>query len=167
MTDLQSRVAIDDLLTRYATAIDGHRWDLLDGVFVPEAHIDYRSSCGIAGSYPEVKAWLAEVLPAMFEATQHMVLNREIHIDGDWAVSRAMFLNPNRLRVRGELRHFTCGGCYHDRLERRSEGWRIVRRIEDTVWWQDPIPGLPEVPPGIPGDVELDPVAPPPEHRPW
>jgi 3-phenylpropionate/cinnamic acid dioxygenase small subunit len=156
MSDLSDRLEIDDLLTRYATAIDGARWDLLDTVFARDAHVDYRAACGIAGSFPEVKAWLADVLPTMFEATQHLVANREIKVSGDKAVARSMFLNPNRLRAEGEVRHFTCGGYYHDRLERRSEGWRIVRRIEDTVWWQDPFPGLPPVPPGVADDVVLD-----------
>ncbi len=125
-------------------------------MFTPDAHLDYRAACGIAGPYPEVKAWLAGTLPAMFEATQHLVVNREITVDGDRARSRAAFLNPNRLRVDGVVRVFTCGGSYHDRLERRPEGWRIVRRVEDTLWWTDPIPGLPDVPPGLPPDVVLD-----------
>lgn len=153
---LEDRSSIDDLLTRYATAIDSRRWDLLDSVFAPDAQLDYRAACGIAGSYPEVKAWLAAVLPSMFEATQHLVANREIRVDADVAQARSMFYNPNRMRIDGELHHFTCGGYYYDRLQRRAEGWRIVRRIEDTIWWTDPIPGLPEVPPGIGEEVDLD-----------
>jgi hypothetical protein len=156
ITRIEDHREIDDLLTRYATAIDGRRWDLLDVVFAPDAHLDYRAAVGIAGSYPQVRAWLSEVLPALFEATQHLVANREIHIDGDRAIARSMFFNPNRMQIDGELRHFICCGYYHDRLERREEGWRIVRRIEDTVWWQNPLPGLPPAPPGIADDVELD-----------
>ena len=91
-----------------------------------------------------------------FEVTQHLVGNREVHLDGDRATSRSMFINPNRMRIDGEVRHFVCGGYYHDRLERRPEGWRIVRRIEDTLWWQDPMPGLPDVPPGLAPNVTLD-----------
>ena len=159
MTELDalfSRLETDDLLTRYATAIDSRDWDLLDEVFAPDAELDYRAACGIAGTYPEIKAWFAEVLPSLFEATQHFVVNRDVRIDGDTAAARSMFFNPNRMRVDGELRHFMCGGYYHDRLERRPEGWRIVRRVEDTTWWIDRPPGLPPVPPGVAADVPLD-----------
>lgn len=156
MSEVQDRLEIDDLLSRYARAIDTQRWDLLDTVFAPDAQLDYRAACGIAGPYPEVKRWLAEVLPSMFEAYQHHVTNREIRIDGDRAKARSLFLNPNQFRLAGEVVIFTCGGSYHDRLERRVDGWRIVRRIEDTSWWSNPVPGLPDVPPGVPDDVDLD-----------
>jgi 3-phenylpropionate/cinnamic acid dioxygenase small subunit len=153
--DVASRLEIDDVLTRYATAIDGRDWDLLDTVFASDAHLDYRAAAGIEGAYPEVKAWLAEVLPALFEVTQHFVGNRDIRCDGEVASARSMFLNPNRLRSDGEVRHFTCGGYYLDALERRGDGWRIVHRVEDTCWWENPFPGLPVVPPGIGSDVSL------------
>jgi hypothetical protein len=153
MTDLQTvldRLEIDDLLTRYATAIDGRDWDLLDTVFTPDAHLDYRTAAGIDGSFPEVKAWLAEVLPSLFEVTQHLVANRVIQIDGDRATARSMFLNPNRHKEGDGYRHFICGGYYDDELARRPEGWRITRRVEDMTWWRDQLPGLPDVPPGLP-----------------
>ena len=60
---VEARIDIDDLLTRYATAIDGRDWGLLDTVFIPDAHLDYRSAGGVAGDYPAVRAWLTEVLP--------------------------------------------------------------------------------------------------------
>src|SRR5664279_4529023 len=38
------RIGMDDLHTRYATAIDSLDWELLDAVFTNDAPIDYRSS---------------------------------------------------------------------------------------------------------------------------
>jgi 3-phenylpropionate/cinnamic acid dioxygenase small subunit len=146
---ISAHMEIDSLLTRYATAIDGHDWDLLDTVFAPDAHLDYRSAGGIAGDYPQVKKWLAEVLPAVFEVTQHLVANRDIRIDGDRATARSMIFNPNRYRVNGEVRHFICGGYYRDELRRLPQGWRIVRRVEDLQWWENQMPGLPDVPPPV------------------
>jgi hypothetical protein len=157
MTDLDalvSRLEIDDLLTRYSTAIDSGKWDLLDEVFSADAHIDYRSAGGIAGGFAEVKAWLAQVLPGL-DASQHYVMNRDVRIAGDTATARSMFLNINRSRPDSEA-GFWCGGYYEDRLERRPEGWRIVRRIEDTVWWRDPPDPSVPVPPGIFPDVARD-----------
>ncbi len=144
---LSDRVEIDDLLTRYASAIDTREWDLLDSVFTPDAELDYRSAGGIAGTYPEIKAWFAEVLP-MFTWTQHLVLNRAVVLDatGSTGRSRSGFLNPNRLVIGDTPWLFTVGGSYHDRLVRTADGWRIASRLEETLWWTNPMPGLPDEP---------------------
>ena len=86
----------------------------------------------------------------MFEVTQHFVMNRAVEIDGDRATARSMFLNPNRQKDGDGYRHFICGGYYLDELERRPEGWRITRSVEDMTSWRDHMPGLPDVPPGLP-----------------
>jgi SnoaL-like domain len=150
------RLEIDDLLLRYATAIDARNWDLLDSVFTEDAHLDYRSAGGIAGSFPEVRRWLSEVLP-IFTWTQHLVVNRVVEIDpsGDMARARSIFQNPNQCLVDGEPWLFTVGGCYHDKLQRHPVGWRITTRVEETVWWDHPMPGLPAAPYPLPADARL------------
>jgi hypothetical protein len=142
---VEDRIAMDDLLTRYATAIDGRDWQLLDTVFTGDAHLDYRSAGGVEGPYPEVRSWLAEVLP-VFDLTQHLILNRQFTADADGVAARSCFLNPNRLEVDGKPWLFTVGGTYHDRLTDTRDGWRIERRIENTLWWDNPMPGLPPLP---------------------
>ncbi len=141
------RLEIDDLLVRYATAIDRRDWALLDTVFAEDAHLDYRSAGGIRGTYPEVRAWLSEVLP-IFSWTQHLVVNRAVDIDAarETATCRSIFLNPNGLVVEGEPWLFTVGGRYHDRLARTPNGWHITNRVEETTWWEHPMPGLPPTP---------------------
>lgn len=147
---LAHRVGLDDLLTRYATAIDRLDWDLLDTVFTADAHLDYRSAGGVEGSYPEVRRWLTEVLP-IFDVTQHLVVNREFKGSADGVEASSCFLNVNRLTVEGEPWLFTVGGRYHDRMIEAPGGWRITRRIEHTLWWDNPMPGLAEIPPTVPG----------------
>ncbi|MFM8303538.1 MAG: nuclear transport factor 2 family protein [Actinomycetota bacterium] len=143
LEELQDRFEIDELLTRYATAIDGRDFDLLDTVFTPDAHLDYISAGGIAGDMPTVKAWLAEVLP-MFPAYQHLVGNRRVTLDGDAATSVAVFHNPMAL---GDGTMFFCGGEYHDRLVRTPEGWRITERVEQTAYSTGPMPATKPAPP--------------------
>jgi hypothetical protein len=147
---LPDRMAMDDLLTRYATAIDTLDWELLDTVFTADSHLDYRSAGGVEGSYPEVREWLADVLP-IFDVTQHLVVNREFNRDVRGVQASSCFFNANRLEIDGKPWLFTVGGRYHDRLVDTPEGWRIARRIERTLWWDHPMPGLPEVPPPVPG----------------
>jgi hypothetical protein len=139
------RIRIEDLLTRYATAIDSLDWDLLDTVFTNDARLDYRSAGGIQGTYGEVRQWLAGVLP-LFQLTQHLVVNREFESGPDGIRARSCFLNANRLEVGGRPWLFTVGGRYHDQLVNTPSGWRIAERIEHTLWWDNPMPGLPEVP---------------------
>ncbi len=139
------RMALDDLLTRYATAIDSRDWDLLDTVFEPAARLDYRSAGGLEGAYPEVRTWLSEVLP-IFDMTQHLVVNREFARHGEGARIRSCFLNVNRLQVKGEPWLFTVGGRYHDWVVATPDGFRIAERVEETLWWEHPMPGLPAMP---------------------
>jgi SnoaL-like domain len=147
---LVDRIEMDDLLTRYASAIDSLDWDLLDTVFTGDAHLDYRSAGGVEGIYPEVRRWLAEVLP-IFDVTQHLVVNREFMVSADGAQAKSCFINVNRLEVKGEPWLFTVGGRYHDQLVNTGDGWRIANRIELTLWWDNPMPGLPKSPHTVPG----------------
>jgi 3-phenylpropionate/cinnamic acid dioxygenase small subunit len=127
---LLDRIAIDDLLTRYATAVDTRDWDLWESCFSPDATIDYTAFGGIAGSVRTVRAWLAEVMPR-FEMSQHLVVNREVTIEGDTARSRAAFFNPMALATPEGRVLFFDGGYYLDRLVRTPAGWRIYERIEE------------------------------------
>lgn len=130
------RVAIDDQITRYCRAIDTGDWDLLDTIFTADAVLDYTSSGGQRGAFPEMKAWLASVLP-LFAVRQHLVTNREITVDGDTASSRSSLLNPMGVRrPDGSLDLFITGATYHDTWRRTAVGWRMVsRRIEEH--WRD------------------------------
>jgi hypothetical protein len=158
MTDdlayLMDRREIDDLLIRYANVLDTRRWDDLGTVFTQDATLDYRSAGGIRGALAEVREWLSTVLP-FFTWTQHLVLNRTVDLapGADTATSHSDFSNPNGAVVDGKPWLFVVGGAYHDRLVRTPAGWRIAHRVEETLWWDNPMPGLPAVPYPIPDDA--------------
>ncbi len=131
---IADRIEIDDLLVRYATAIDTKDWDLLASCFTPDAFIDYTSAGGIKGIFPEVHQWLAQVLVA-FPMTQHLITNRAVTVDGDLATSRSAFFNPMGLPGdAGGLVLFFEGGYYNDKLVRTAAGWRITERIEESSY---------------------------------
>jgi len=133
LQEIADRLEIDDLLTRYATAVDSKDWDLFATCFTADAFIDYTAAGGIKGRLPEVRRWLAEVLPA-FPMTQHLVTNRVIVIRGDTATCRCAFFNPMGLPDGDSLTLFFDGGYYNDKLVRASEGWRIAERVEETSY---------------------------------
>ena len=134
---LADRLEIDDLLTSYTRAIDTGDWDRLDAVFTPDAEIDYTSTGGIAGRFPEVKAWLAQNLP-MFPRRQHVLGQKEVELDGDPAGSArvtAYFLNPMVLpQADGSELRWEFGGLYHHDLVRTEDGWRSARLVEELCW---------------------------------
>jgi len=131
---LLDRQEIDDLLTRYATAVDTKDWELYETVFTEDAFIDYESAGGIKGKLPEIRAWLEKTL-AMFPMTQHVVCNRVIELDGATAKARSVFYNPMAL-PQEESAHilFFDGGYYNDQLVKTENGWKIRERIEESSY---------------------------------
>ncbi|MED5811834.1 nuclear transport factor 2 family protein [Mycolicibacterium sp. 050232] len=132
LAEISDRLEIQQLLIDYSTAIDRRLFDDLDAVFTPDAYIDYRAMGGIDGQYPEVKAWLAEVLPN-FPAYAHMLGNFDVRIKydpaGDTATSRTICFNPMVLPGL-EQQVLFCGLWYEDEFVRTSDGWRMSRRVE-------------------------------------
>lgn len=128
LAEISDRLEIQQLLVAYSTAIDGRDFDALDAVFTPDAYIDYRESGGIDGRYPQVKAWLAEVLPN-FPAYSHMLGNVDIRLSGDTATARTICFNPMVLNAETKQLLFV-GLWYEDALIRTAEGWRMTRRVE-------------------------------------
>ncbi len=141
LQEVSDRIEIDDLLTRYAKAIDTKDYALLDTCFVPDADIDYVSSGGIAGKYPEVRAWLEKAL-AIFSVTLHSLSNSEIELDGDRAKGRTLVTNPMCIRDGDDKQTiFTVYAYYEDELVRTADGWRIARRFERQALLDGSLPG--------------------------
>jgi 3-phenylpropionate/cinnamic acid dioxygenase small subunit len=130
LQEISDRLEIDDLLTRYATGVDRRDWDLWETCFTPDALIDYSAFGGIRGNVKEVRRWLEEIM-VRFSMTQHLVINREVQLDGDTATCRSGFYNPMALPIGEERLLFFCGGYYCDKLVRTAQGWRIRERIEE------------------------------------
>ena len=131
LQELSDRLEIDDLLTRYATGVDRRDWDLWESCFTPDAFIDYTAFGGTSGSVADVRAWLEKVFE-MFGASQHLVVNKEITLDGDEGTGRCAFYNPMVLPREGkDPLLWVEGGYYLDRFVRTPDGWRIRERREE------------------------------------
>ena len=144
--EISDRLEIQDLMVRYARAIDTQDYTLLDTCFVPDAHVDYTQSGGTKGAYPEVREWLKKAL-APFAATMHLVGNTTLELDGDKADSRTYVINPMGFpNPDGSLHMFTVGAHYVDKLVRTDEGWRIAERIEEAVYMDGTLPAALQIP---------------------
>ena len=73
------------------------------------------------------------------EATQHLMSNPMVDLDGDRARCRMYVQAVHVLPNPGGDAEFTIGGYYDDRLVRTADerrgGWRI-EAVKLTVWWR-------------------------------
>jgi len=144
--EISDRIRINDLLIRYTRAIDTKDWNLLDSCFIQDADVDYTASGGVAGKYPEVRAWLAKAL-APFPITAHYITNSMVDLRGDRASARTLVLNPMFFaNPDGSLHDFTVGATYVDELVWTDAGWRIARRVEEAGYMQGTLPGALQIP---------------------
>jgi len=140
LQEISDRMQIDDLLIRYTVAIDTKDYKLLDTCFTADADVDYTTSGGIKGKYPEVRAWLEKALAA-FTMTQHLITNTTLTLSGDTATARTIVFNPmGTPNKSGSLHIFYVGAYYNDELVRTSDGWRIQQRYEEQAFMDGTLP---------------------------
>lgn len=140
MSEVNDKLAIIELITTYAGAIDTKDWHLYKSLFTSDAVIDYTSSGGIRGTPDEALGFLTKAL-VPFTMTQHLVTNHRIQVDGDRATCRSDFYNPmGRPDGKGGLVMFFVGGAYTDALRRTAEGWRFTERVEQMLWLSGDVP---------------------------
>jgi 3-phenylpropionate/cinnamic acid dioxygenase small subunit len=131
LQEMSDRLEIQDLFARYSFAIDDRDYDALDGVFTPDASIDYTETGGARGTVAQIKKWLP-VAMARFPKFQHMVATTQLKLDGDRATSRTILFNPMVHRAdNGAEQVFFIGLWYRDTLVRTEQGWRIAERYEE------------------------------------
>lgn len=140
--DVADRLAIDDLLDAYATALDTKDWDSLRTLFAPGAIVDYTEEGGVRGSIDDAIGWFQKAM-APFTASQHFVTNRRVTIDGDTATVNAYIFSPLGMPNGnpGGLTLVFAGGTYEDTLMRTPDGWRFVERTIHASWFHAGLQG--------------------------
>lgn len=133
--ELSDRLAIQDLITAYSYAVDFRRWDDLDAIFTGDGILDLTATGGIAGPLPEVKAWLAQVLPN-FTVHQHLVATSQVTIEGDTASARSICHNPMVMDSDGKQHVLVVGLWYLDEFVRTPDGWRMTKRSQQKAFMQ-------------------------------
>ena len=133
LQEIADRFEIAEVLYRYATALDTRDWALLGSVFTGDGV--YRM--GVRGEFtgPEaIVEKLQEVLGKL-DATQHLISNATIVVDGDRARSTC-YVRAQHYRTGHETGGNTLdmGGTYVDELVRTGDGWRIKHRALEITW---------------------------------
>ncbi|KJY19056.1 hypothetical protein VR43_22350 [Streptomyces sp. NRRL S-104] len=144
LATVMDRLAIDDVVTGYAVAVDDGDWAAYRALFVAGGRADYSSAGGIEGPVARVADWLAETM-RLFPVRQHLIVNRLIRLEdaggspGDSAEVRADFLNPMRLEgpeADGTVTspNFVAAGRYTFALARTRDGWRLTHVTVHEKW---------------------------------
>ncbi|MEW2395696.1 nuclear transport factor 2 family protein [Streptomyces sp. NPDC046862] len=143
------RLAVDELITEYAVAVDDGDWTAYQKLFAPDGRADYRSAGGIEGDAVEVAGWLARSME-LFGMRQHLIVNRRVrfgvleHDTGDTAHVQADYVNPMRFAGHdggsggSTAPDFVCGGRYAFVLVRTDEGWRLREVVVREKWRHTP-----------------------------
>ncbi|WP_206065102.1 nuclear transport factor 2 family protein [Nocardioides sp. JQ2195] len=118
------RTQVIEQLAHIASALDRRDDDFLRDAFTPDAH-GYGKD-GAEAIVAQVRSHLGGV-----GATQHLLGNHRVTVDGDTARS----LTYARVHHVGagpmEGSFFECMGEYDDQWQRTPEGWKLARRRFD------------------------------------
>jgi len=123
---VQDRIALEELMNRYAASLDARDWARLRTVFADgEIEADFTSMGGRQPFRGPAEAWVERVRRSItgFDATQHFFANHSAAIDGDRAVDIRYMQARHQL---GDA-HYTIGGHYTGHMLRTPAGWRIAR----------------------------------------
>lgn len=127
-------LAIQDLATAYAYAVDDRDWQRWQALFRPDAHIDYTSAGGIAGSPAELAVWMPDAM-SVFEFCLHSTSTHEVRFTGpDTATGRVHVFNRNGVRWEGAPEIFDVGAVYEDTYAQDGDRWRFTSRVEHTTY---------------------------------
>lgn len=130
---MADREDIVERLNLYGLAMDTRRWDLFDQIFTHDAAVDY----GPGSCWDELGAFKDAfgAFHALFDATQHMMSNHLVRLEGDRAFS--MTYGQWRLvrHAAGDPPVWDGSGYYDDEWARTGQGWRIARRTCRVIYW--------------------------------
>ena len=131
LKEMQDRQEIIDLTISYAWLLDHGPRERLDTVFAEDAVCDYMSV--IVEGLPAIIEKVRNALGPL-DASQHIVSNQQVTIDGDTATCRCYLHAQHTLRGTEGGDNFVIAGRYDDELIRTDDGWRITFRKLSRDW---------------------------------
>jgi 3-phenylpropionate/cinnamic acid dioxygenase small subunit len=119
------RLAVTDVLYRYATGIDQRDWSLLRSCFTEDCQLDY-GDIGRWYNANEMVEWMRRTHESLSH-TLHRITNPVVEIRGGGATAHsyvhAVIVHPSE-----PDRPFHAYGLYVDELVKSDGAWRIARR---------------------------------------
>jgi hypothetical protein len=126
---------IIETVNRFGWHADRREWGELEAIFTESVAVDYTSLNGgepaTVGAKELVAGW-SKLLGA-FDATQHLIANHLVEVDGDRAVCTASFQATHRLANPHGSPLWTLGGTYRFDLV-NAGGWKISGVVMTATW---------------------------------
>jgi ketosteroid isomerase-like protein len=129
--DLRARAEIQDVIARYAVALDARDFDAVRACFAEGARATYGGVEPPSGR-DAIADWIEANLTAV--ASTHLLAPPLIELHGDHARTVTAAIAVLTEERDGELVARTRGLRYSDELERGAGGWKIVRRVHEALW---------------------------------
>lgn len=164
LAEAADRMEIQELLHRYAHAIDTGNLALLAEVFTPDATLDFGSvdqyveGASVVRGLETIRNWFEKAL-APFPDVLHFMTNHRIALAGDEATTETLM----------QVLHMSMGGIYRGHALRTRVGWRFDRfQLEERSFEEaaarltahmqavesgQPSAARPELVPGAKGEV--------------
>ena len=129
---LEDKWEIAEICYRYGLAVDGRDWAALAALFTPDADAYYLDLPSCHG-YQAIEDTCRVALTPL-SATQHLISNVVVRLDGDRAESTC-YLQAQHVKAGTEGGdNFIIAGRYDDQLVRTPDGWRIRERRLQAMW---------------------------------
>jgi 3-phenylpropionate/cinnamic acid dioxygenase small subunit len=133
----EDKLAVAECVYRYAIGVDTRDWTMYRSLFTDEVEFDF-SSYG-PGRPPVTMAaddWVAGLKPlfAGLAATQHMMSNPLVDLDGDSAQITMYVRAHHVLDPEDPESFYTIGGYYRNRLVRERGNWKLARVNLNVTW---------------------------------
>ena len=130
MSDHQEIV---QLINLYGLAMDTRRWDLFDRIFTEHVDADY----GPTSHWHDRESFRRDFgsFHEVFDATQHVMTNHLVTIEGDTASAHTFGQWRLVRHAAGDPPVWDGSGWYDDTLVRTPGGWRIAKRVCRVVFW--------------------------------
>jgi hypothetical protein len=120
----------------YALGLDTRDWALFRSIFTNEVTMDFSSYSGQSAAKMTAEDWVmgCKVLFTGLDASQHVMTNPIVDIDGRRARCR-MYMKAEHFLMNDQGDDdFALGGCYVDELVKTSDGWKIEAVTLNVFW---------------------------------
>lgn len=130
---MADREDIIELINLYGFAMDTQSWDLFDRIFTEDCDADY----GATSHWTDRAQFKADFgsFHELFDATQHVMTNHLVKIEGDRASSHTYGAWRLVRHAAGDPPVWDGTGWYDDQWVRTADGWRISKRVCGVVYW--------------------------------
>ncbi|MFC4376286.1 nuclear transport factor 2 family protein [Nocardia halotolerans] len=136
---MQTRLALRDLVDRYAQAIDSRDSPALESLFSEDAVILVPEAVARSTGNRELRDFTTVVpnLTAMFETTRHLMFQQTLAVV-DGGIRGEVYSEAHHLyRTASGLHDAVMHSRYHDVYVHQDGSWRFLRREQVLDWIDD------------------------------